>query len=119
MNKINELNKDLLIKQFNEIKVETINDLENFINYFKIKIKEINNPFLEKDIDDIDLSVRAFNAIMNYLKDKGFDIHKEMPKVKHIIDIKKQDFIKTKCVGAKSIYEIESIFNANGYFFKD
>ena len=45
MQTIEELNKDLLIKQFNEYKIKTFNDLQNIVNYFKIKIDNLNNPF--------------------------------------------------------------------------
>ena len=83
MQKIEELNKDLLIKQFNEYKVETFIDLQNILNYFEIKINNLNHPFLEKSVWDLGLSVRAYNIIMVHLqKNQLYDRINEEPKVK-------------------------------------
>ena len=74
MQTIEELNRDLLIKQFNELNIDTFEELENIVNYLQIKINNITNPFLEKTIFDLGLSVRAFNIIMVHLKKKNYMI---------------------------------------------
>jgi DNA-directed RNA polymerase alpha subunit len=119
MKTIEELSKDLLIKQFNEFKVETFEDLQNIVNYLKIKMDAIKNPFLEKGIDDLGLSVRAYNCLMVYLqRNELYDRIKETPKVKHIVNISLDDFKKIRNVGHKSILEIQYCLNEHGYDFK-
>jgi DNA-directed RNA polymerase alpha subunit len=119
MNTIEKLNQDLLIKQFNEFKAETFNDLENVVNYLKIKIDAIKYPFLEKEIDEIGLSVRTFNNIISHLqKYDMYDRQRERPKVKHIVQVSLEDFMKNRQVGEKTISELESILNEHGYSFK-
>lgn len=119
MQTIEELNKDLLIKQFNEYKIKTFNDLQNIVNYFKIKIDNLNHPFLEKSISDIGLSVRAHNVIMVHLQtNELYDRINEEPKVKHIIKISKTKLIRDRHVGQKSISEIEYLLSEHGYSLK-
>ena len=119
METIQKLNKDLLIRQFNEFKVETFDELDNIVNYLKIKINNIKEPFLEKDIDELNLSSRAFNCLMFHLqKNDLYDRSKYMPQVKDIINISLNKFIKDRNVGQKSISEIESILSKNGYSLK-
>jgi len=119
MEKINELNKDLLIKQFNEFKVESFNDLEELINYLKIKIDNIKEPFLDKNIYDLGLSQRTFNCIMYFFGYYNYyDKKTEKPKAKHILNISLKDFKNLRNVGQKTIDEIQSLLNQNGYSFK-
>lgn len=119
MKTIEDLNRDLLIKQFNEYKVETFEDLNNIVNYLKIKIDDIKYPFLEKEIDELGFSVRAFNCLIYHLqKQELYDTQKERPKAKHIINLSKQRLISTGNIGAKSICEIEQVLNENGYSLK-
>jgi DNA-directed RNA polymerase alpha subunit len=119
MNTIEKLTQDLLIKQFNEFKAETFNDLENVVNYLKIKIDGIKHPFLERQIDEIGLSVRAFNRIICHLQKYDiYDRDRERPKVKHIVEISLEDFMLNRNVGQKTISEVESILNEHGYSFK-
>jgi len=119
MQTIEELNKDLLIKQFNEYKVETFNDLQNIVNYLKIKIDNLNHPFLEKSVCDLGLSVRAYNIIMVHLqKNELYNRINENPKVKHIIKISLTELIKDRNVGQKSISELEYLLSEHGYSFK-
>lgn len=119
MNTIEKLNQDLLIKQFNEFKAETFNELENVINYLKVKIDTIKHPFLEKEIDEIGLSVRGFNALMFHLqKYDMYDRQIGIPKVKHIVQISLEDFMKNRNVGQRTISEIEHILYEHGYSFK-
>lgn len=119
MKQIEELNRDLLIKQFNEYKVETFVDLQNIVNYLKIKIDNSNHPFLEKTIFDLGLSSRAFNCVMHFLQsNKLYDTNKEKPCVKHIINISLERFKQFRNVGYRTVTEIELLLNQHGYSFK-
>jgi DNA-directed RNA polymerase alpha subunit len=116
MQTIDKLTKDLLIKQFNELKIDTFEELENVVNYLQIKINSLIHPFLEKSIYDIGLSVRAFNIIMAHLQKKElYDRINEEPKVKHITKISLTELIKERNIGQKSISEIEYLLSNHGY----
>ena len=119
MQTIEELNKDLLKKKFNELNIDTFEELKNIVNYLQIKINNITNPFLEKTIFDLGLSVRAFNIILIHLQKKElYDRINEEPKVKHITKISLTELIKDRNVGQKSISEIEYLLSEHGYCLK-
>jgi DNA-directed RNA polymerase alpha subunit len=119
MQTIEELNKDLLIKQFNELNIDTFEELKNIVKYLQIKINNVSHPFLEKSIYDLGLSVRAFNVIMVHLKKKElYDRINEEPKIKHITNISLSELIKDRNVGQKSISEIDYLLSEHGYSLK-
>lgn len=120
MNTIEKLNEDFIIQQFNKVKIETFDELKMYINYFKQKINDINDPFLERSLYKIGLSARSINCIRHYNSwHKLFDNYTEEPKIKHILEINFIEFKKQRNVGPKVISEIESILQEYGYSFKN
>ncbi len=113
MKNIEILNKELLVNQFNKLKIESFDELVNNVYYFSKKIDKIINPILEKKIDNVGLSTRAFNSLIWYMQEENlYDRSLSyIPKVKDAIKIDLEAFQIRRNVGHKTLLEIINLFD--------
>jgi 3-isopropylmalate dehydratase small subunit len=113
MNNIENLNKEILVNQFNKLQIESFDELVNNVNYFSKKIDKIINPILEKKIDNVGLSTRAFNSLIWYMQEENlYDRSLSyIPKVKDAIKIDLEAFQIRRNVGHKTLLEIINLFD--------
>lgn len=76
-----------------------------------------NEPILEESVRDLDLSIRAYNVVINVVHMHKIANYLDV-KVKHILELSEEDFIKSRNCGAKSLMEIKQVLFENGLELK-
>ena len=68
---------------------------------------------LEDSVNDLDLSIRAHNVVLNVVHMHKIADYREV-KVKHLLELSEEDFLKSRNCGAKSLMEIKQVLFENG-----
>jgi DNA-directed RNA polymerase subunit alpha len=97
---------EMLIVYFEKFTV--LNDVVKNLDAFKEKIQEPQNKYADMDINELELSVRSFNA----LKRQGYT------KVYQLTQISEDEMMKFRNLGKKSLKEIEDRLAELGLSFK-
>ena len=118
---INELRvaKEAYFRKVNRLekKLATLlNQHDRDIEWY-MKSNRDTNSILEDSVNDLDLSIRAHNVVLNVVHMNKIADYRDV-KVKHILELSEEDFIKSRNCGAKSLMEIKQVLFENGLELK-
>ena len=82
-----------------------------------VNANRANEPLLEESVRDLDLSIRAYNVVINVVHMNKI-AHYDEVKVKHILELSEEHFIKSRNCGAKSLMEIKQVLFERGLELK-
>ncbi len=114
---INELRvaKEAYLKKVNRLekKLATLlNQHDRDIEWY-MKSNRGTTSILEDSVNDLDLSIRAHNVVLNVVHMNKIADYREV-KVKHLLKLSETDFLKSRNCGAKSLMEIKQVLFENG-----
>lgn len=106
--KVNRLEKKL-----NGLLKQQATDIE-----WILKSNRGNQSVLEESINELDLSIRAHNVVLNVLYTHKICDYRDA-KVKDILKLSEMDFIKSRNCGQKSLMEIKQVLFERGLELKN
>jgi DNA-directed RNA polymerase alpha subunit len=114
---INELRvaKEAYFRKVNRLekKLATLlNQHDRDIEWY-MKSNRGTTSILEDSVNDLDLSIRAHNVVLNVVHMHKIADYREV-KVKHLLELSEEDFLKSRNCGAKSLMEIKQVLFENG-----
>jgi len=118
---INELRvaKDAYFKKVNRLekKLSTLLNQHTKDVEWLVKANRGNEPLLDESVRDLDLSIRAYNVVLNVVQMHKIADYRDV-RIKHLLELSEEDFAKSRNCGAKSLMEIKQVLFERGLELK-